>query len=53
MSRLIDWAIQAFSPQKYPWFRDEFIHSNELKELYRGEPLPTVFGDFEGKTVAA
>jgi len=53
VSRLIDWAIQAFSPQKYPWFRDEFIHSNELKELYRGEPLPTVFGDFEGKTVAA
>jgi DNA-binding transcriptional LysR family regulator len=45
VSRLIDWAIQAFSPQKYPWFRDEFIHSNELKQVYRGEPLPTMFLD--------
>jgi len=53
VSRLIDWAIQAFSPQKYPWFRDEFIHSNELKNHYRGEPLPTVFSDFLGKTAAA
>jgi DNA-binding transcriptional LysR family regulator len=53
VSRLIDWAIQAFSPQKYPWFRDEFIHSNELKNHYRGEPLPIVFSDFSGKTVAA
>jgi DNA-binding transcriptional LysR family regulator len=43
VSRLIDWAIQAFSPQKYPWFRDEFIHSNELKEVYRGDPLATMF----------
>jgi DNA-binding transcriptional LysR family regulator len=43
VSRLIDWAIQAFSPQKYPWFRDEFIHSNELKEVYRGAALTTMF----------
>ena len=43
VSRLIDWAIQAFSPQKYPWFRDEFIHSNELKNIYRGAPLATMF----------
>jgi DNA-binding transcriptional LysR family regulator len=53
VSRLIEWAISAFSPQKYPWFRDEFIHSNELKDAYRGDPLPTVFSDFTGKTVAA
>ena len=43
VSRLIDWTIQAFSPQKYPWFRDEFIHSNELKNVYRHEPLATMF----------
>ncbi|HEX3483651.1 MAG TPA: LysR family transcriptional regulator [Micropepsaceae bacterium] len=43
VSRLIDWTIQAFSPQKYPWFRDEFIHANELKNSYRHEPLPTMF----------
>jgi DNA-binding transcriptional LysR family regulator len=45
VSRLIEWAIQAFSPQKYPWFRDEFIHSNELKDLYRHEPLTNMFTD--------
>ena len=43
VSRLIDWTISAFSPQKYPWFRDEFIHSNELKDAYRHEPLATMF----------
>jgi DNA-binding transcriptional LysR family regulator len=43
VSRLIDWTIQAFSPQRYPWFRDEFIHSNELKSVYRHEPLATMF----------
>ncbi|HEY4266110.1 MAG TPA: LysR family transcriptional regulator [Micropepsaceae bacterium] len=43
VSRLIEWTIQAFSPQKYPWFRDEFIHSNELKDVYRHEPLATMF----------
>jgi DNA-binding transcriptional LysR family regulator len=45
VSRLIDWAIQAFSPQKYPWFRDEFIHPNELKNVYRGEALVTMFSE--------
>ena len=49
----IDWVRSLFDPKKYPWFRDEFIHSNDLKEHYRGEPLPTVFNDFLGKTVAA
>jgi DNA-binding transcriptional LysR family regulator len=43
VSRLIDWAIQAFSPQKYPWFRDEFIHPSELQNVYRGEPLAAMF----------
>src|SRR5258705_9490088 len=43
VSRMIDWAIKAFSPQKYPWFRDEFIHPNELKNIYRGEPLAAMF----------
>ncbi len=39
ISRLIDWLIDAFSPDKYPWFRDEFIHPNELMDAYKGEPL--------------
>ncbi len=43
---LIDWVIQAFSPQKFPWFRDEFIHPDELEMVYRGEPLVNMFAGF-------
>lgn len=39
VSRLIDWAIQAFSPDKFPWFRDEFIHPNKLMDVYQGDEL--------------
>jgi DNA-binding transcriptional LysR family regulator len=46
VSRMIDWAIKAFSPQKFPWFRDEFIHPNELAQAYRGEPLVNLFAGF-------
>ena len=52
VSRLIDWAIQAFSPQKYPWFRDELIHPNELKNIYQGEPLATMFNELADKAAA-
>ncbi len=26
----IDWVRSLFEPKQYPWFRDEFIHPNEL-----------------------
>jgi DNA-binding transcriptional LysR family regulator len=53
VSRLIDWSIQAFSPQKYPWFRDEFIHPSELQNVYRGEPLAAMFpGSLRDKSAA-
>ena len=48
VSRVIDWAIQAFSPQKFPWFRDEFIHPSELGKAYRGEPMVNMFAGFMG-----
>ena len=48
VSRMIDWAIQAFSPQKFPWFRDEFIHPSELGKAYRGEPMVNMFAGFMG-----
>ena len=48
ISRMIDWAIKAFSPQKFPWFRDEFIHPDELAASYRGEPLVNMFAGFGG-----
>jgi DNA-binding transcriptional LysR family regulator len=37
VARLIDWVIQSFSPEKFPWFRDEFIHPEKLMESYRGD----------------
>ena len=50
VSRMIDWAIKAFSPQKFPWFRDEFIHPDDLAASYRGEPLVNMFAGFGGGT---
>jgi DNA-binding transcriptional LysR family regulator len=39
VKRIIDWILQSFDPQRFPWFRDEFIHPEKLAEVYRGEPL--------------
>jgi DNA-binding transcriptional LysR family regulator len=44
--RMIDWLVEAFNPAKYPWFKDEFIHPQELKAVYMGEPLTHLFGGF-------
>jgi DNA-binding transcriptional LysR family regulator len=45
VSRLIDWIIQSFSPEKFPWFRDEFIHPLKLMDYSRADPLsPLVHG---------
>ena len=30
---VIDWIRRIFDPAKYPWFRDEFIHPNELVSM--------------------
>jgi hypothetical protein len=43
---LIDWLVDCFEPKQFPWFRDEFIHSKEFPELYRGPPLPNHFEGF-------
>jgi DNA-binding transcriptional LysR family regulator len=51
--RLIDWVVDAFSPQKFPWFRDEFIHPAELEKAYRGEKLVNMFAGFVSGTAAA
>ena len=44
--RMIEWIIEAFDPRKFPWFRDEFIHPNDLMKSYRGEPLVNLFEGF-------
>ncbi len=33
MSLVIDWLKSIFDPNKFPWFRDEFIHPNELAKM--------------------
>jgi DNA-binding transcriptional LysR family regulator len=48
VSRMIDWVIKAFSPHQFPWFRDEFIHPDELASAYSGEPLVNMFAGFGG-----
>ncbi len=44
--RMIDWLVEAFNPAKFPWFKDEFIHPNELKAVYKVESLTHLFGGF-------
>jgi DNA-binding transcriptional LysR family regulator len=46
VKQLIDWTIQAFDGRKYPWFRDEFVHPDDLQKSYKGEPLVNLFAGF-------
>jgi hypothetical protein len=49
VKRTIDWIVQSFDPQRFPWFRDEFIHPDKLSDIYRGEPLANLFAGYMGK----
>jgi DNA-binding transcriptional LysR family regulator len=44
--RMIEWVIDAFDPKQFPWFRDEFIHPNDLPKEYRGRSLVDLFAGF-------
>lgn len=44
--RMIDWLIDSFDPKRFPWFRDDFIHPNDLPVEYRGAPLAALFEGF-------
>jgi DNA-binding transcriptional LysR family regulator len=44
--QLIEWTIQSFDGRKYPWFRDEFVHPDDLQQSYKGEPLVNLFAGF-------
>jgi DNA-binding transcriptional LysR family regulator len=46
VKQLIEWTIQAFDGRKFPWFRDEFVHPNDLQKSYKGEPLVNLFAGF-------
>jgi DNA-binding transcriptional LysR family regulator len=30
---MIDWLVEAFSPTRFPWFKDEFLHPDEFKTV--------------------
>ena len=51
VGRMVDWIIDAFDPKQFPWFRDEFIHPNDLPKEYRGRSLVDLFAGF-GLSVA-
>jgi DNA-binding transcriptional LysR family regulator len=46
VARLIEWVIQSFSPERFPWFRDEFIHPLKLAEHYRSDALTSLSSAF-------
>jgi DNA-binding transcriptional LysR family regulator len=45
---LIDFLKEAFSPQRYPWFRDEFIHPRDLPGRVNDTPIDELFEGFVG-----
>ncbi len=47
ISVAIDWLKSIFDPARYPWFRDEFIHPNDLIGLVpKGADIQSVKGSF-------
>lgn len=34
--QLIDWLIATFSPQRFPWFADEFVHPRQFPANFEG-----------------
>lgn len=41
---MIDWLVEAFNPARFPWFKDEFVHPREFKDMYMGDPPTQLFG---------
>jgi DNA-binding transcriptional LysR family regulator len=35
---LIDWLIELFSPRRFPWFSDEFVHPDDFPKTVAGLP---------------
>ncbi len=51
--RLIEWLRDAFTPKRYPWFSDRFVHPNELPRAVGGLPLVNLFAGFSSMDYAA
>ncbi len=49
ISLVIDWLKSIFDPNRFPWFRDEFIHPNELAKMANKDAaLNDMFNSFSG-----
>lgn len=48
VKRSIEWIIDSFDARHFPWFRDEFIHPDDLPREYKGQPLVNWFEGFMG-----
>ncbi|ALK09659.1 LysR family transcriptional regulator [Blastochloris viridis] len=46
--RLIEWIMKSFDPEKYPWFRDDFVHPRDFPKDFGGKPLVSLFEGFFG-----
>jgi hypothetical protein len=47
VQRTAEWIMQIFSPRRFPWFRDEFIHPDQFAEVYKGGPLTNRVADLQ------
>lgn len=45
-SIVIDWIKSIFDPQVYPWFREEFIHPNDLVDMVPEEANVNMNNDY-------
>lgn len=43
---VIDWIKSIFDPQVYPWFREEFIHPNDLVEIAPDDASVNINDDY-------
>lgn len=41
--KTIDWIKHAFDPNRYPWFRDEFVGPEEIRRYIRERGMQTMF----------
>jgi DNA-binding transcriptional LysR family regulator len=46
---VVDWLRAAFDPEVYPWFRDEFVHPDDLERYWTDETMRGLFDSIIGK----
>jgi DNA-binding transcriptional LysR family regulator len=43
VERAVDWLTSAFSGEKYPWFRDEFVHPRDFDQTATAANVTSLF----------